>query len=51
LKYDNVNQNLYYDEVQLNKEGSAILGKQINAGIRKILGINTNNSGQQEENV
>jgi lysophospholipase L1-like esterase len=50
MKYDKVNQNLYYDEVQLNKEGSAILGRQINAGIRKILGINSYSSRQQENN-
>jgi hypothetical protein len=36
---DKVNQSLFNDEIRLNKESSTALGKQLSAGIRKILSI------------
>jgi hypothetical protein len=34
-------QSFFYDEIRLNKECSAVLKRQLNAGIRKILGISS----------
>jgi lysophospholipase L1-like esterase len=46
LKNGKVDHTLFYDEVHLNNEGSALLGKQLKSAIRTILGIQQNTTSQ-----